>query len=103
MRSAVLHNPAPAGRRWPRRGADATRRARAQLYNPKTGVGYNLGTVNVWPPTQPNQQLQMYSLCQVQVNLDIPAGEYNVRPPSPTLSPPYHSTLGAARPRACTA
>ncbi len=43
-------------------------------------MGYNLGTVNVWPPTQPNQQLQMYSLCQVQVNLDIPAGEYNVRP-----------------------
>jgi len=84
-----------------RGAAPTSRRARAQLYNPKTGVGYNLGTVNVWPPTQPNQQLQMYSLCQVQVNLDIPAGEYNVRPP--TLSPPSHSTLGAARPRACTA
>ncbi|KAK9839695.1 hypothetical protein WJX81_006711 [Elliptochloris bilobata] len=60
-----------------------------QLYNPKTSVGYNLGTVTVWPPTHPNQYLQMYSLCQVQVNLAIPAGEYNVQVI-------YHSTNGYA-------
>ncbi len=54
--------------------------AGAQLYNPKTSVGYNLGTVTVWPPTQPNQTLEQYALCQVQVNLAIPSGEYNVRP-----------------------
>ena len=60
---------------------------RAQLYNPKTSVGYNLGKVTVWPPTQPNEYLQMYSLCQVQVNLAIPAGEYNVRPHTSRLCP----------------
>lgn len=59
---------------------------RAQLYNPKTSVGYNLGKVTVWPPTQPNEYLQMYSLCQVQVNLAIPAGEYNVRPTPPACA-----------------
>ena len=81
--------------------------ARAQLYNPKTSVGYNLGKVTVWPPTQPNQFLQMYSLCQVQVNLAIPAGEYNVRPaphtPAPALAPAQsHRLRACAASRSCT-
>ena len=72
--------------------------ASAQLYNPKTSVGYNLGKVTVWPPTQPNEYLQMYSLCQVQVNLAIPAGEYNVRPPPPAWPCVNPKTL-----KSCTA
>lgn len=51
----------------------------------------------MWPPTQPNEYLQMYSLCQVQVNLAIPAGEYNVRPAHnlPVPGTPSRHALGA--------
>ncbi|KAK9839697.1 hypothetical protein WJX81_006899 [Elliptochloris bilobata] len=48
------------------------------LYDDK-GAGVDLGTVNVWPPTQQAQLAQQASLCMLQLAQQIPPGSYSVQ------------------------
>ena len=49
------------------------------LYN-DAGAGVDLGTVNVWPPTQQAQLAQQASICMLQLAHPVAPGSYSVRP-----------------------
>ena len=54
------------------------------LYNDQ-GAGVDLGTVNVWPPTQQAQLAQQASVCMLQLAQAVAPGSYSVRPAPPCV------------------
>ena len=52
------------------------------LYNDQ-GSGLDLGTVNVWPPTQQAQLAQQASICMLQLAHSVAPDSYSVRPMRP--------------------